>query len=162
MIGPTGVGKTEISRRLAKLGRRAVHQDRGDEVHRGRLRRPRCREHRSRSSSKSASAGPRARRGSRARRAEAAAEERVLDALVGEERQPATRESFRRKLRENELDDKEIEVDVSDGGGGLPMFEIPGQPGASMGMMNINDMLGKAMGGRTKKRRSRLPTAMRC
>ncbi|MFY0614388.1 MAG: ATP-dependent protease ATPase subunit HslU, partial [Hyphomicrobiaceae bacterium] len=86
-------------------------------------------------------------------RAEAAAEERVLDALVGEGSSSATRESFRRKLRDNELNDKEIEVDVNEGGGGLPMFEIPGQPGASMGMMNINDILGKAMGGRTKKRR---------
>ena len=153
MIGPTGVGKTEISRRLAKLAGapfikieatkftevgyvgRDVESIVRDlvEVGIGLVR-------------------DRRREAVRAR-AEAAAEERVLNALVGESAQPATRESFRRRLRGNELNEKEIEIDVSDGGGGLPMFEIPGQPGASMGMMNINDLLGKAMGGRTKKRR---------
>ncbi|MEO1649493.1 MAG: ATP-dependent protease ATPase subunit HslU, partial [Pseudomonadota bacterium] len=75
------------------------------------------------------------------------------DALVGDGASTTTRESFRRKLRENELNDKEIDIKVTDQTGGLPMFEIPGQPGASMGMMNINDMLGKALGQRMKSRR---------
>jgi ATP-dependent HslUV protease ATP-binding subunit HslU len=86
-------------------------------------------------------------------RAEKAAEERVLDALVGASSSPATRESFRRRLRNNELNDKEIEIQVADSGAGMPMFEIPGQPGASMGMINLQDMLGKALGGRSKPRR---------
>ncbi len=154
MIGPTGVGKTEISRRLAKLAGapfikieatkftevgyvgRDVESIIRDLVEIGiGLVRDRRRE------------AVRA-------RAEAAAEERVLDALVGEGAQAATRESFRRRLRDNELNDKEIDVELNEsGGGGLPMFEIPGQPGASVGMMNLNDMLGKAFGQRTKKRR---------
>lgn len=153
MIGPTGVGKTEISRRLAKLAGapfikieatkftevgyvgRDVESIVRDlvEVGIGLVR-------------------DRRREAVRAR-AEAAAEERVLNALVGDNAQAATRESFRRKLRGNELNDKEIEIDVSEGGSGMSMFDIPGQPGASMGMMNINDLLGKAMGGRTKRRR---------
>ena len=154
MIGPTGVGKTEISRRLARLAGapfikieatkftevgyvgRDVESIVRDLVEVGiSLVRDRRRE------------AVRA-------RAEAAAEERVLDALVGETAQPATRESFRKKLRGNELNDREIEIELHDAsGGGMPMFEIPGQPGASMGMMNLGDILGKAMGGRTKKRR---------
>jgi ATP-dependent HslUV protease ATP-binding subunit HslU len=80
-------------------------------------------------------------------RAEKAAEERVLDALVGEGSSPATRESFRKRLRNNEMNDKEIDIKVSDARpSGMPMFEIPGQPGASMGMLNLGEMLGKAMG----------------
>ncbi len=152
MIGPTGVGKTEISRRLAKLAGapflkveatkftevgyvgRDVESIVRDLVEVGiQLVRERKRDE------------------VRAR-AEQAAEERVLDALVGEGAQPATRESFRKKLRANELNQKEIEIQVADTGG-MPMFEIPGQPGASMSMININDMLGKAFGGRTKSRR---------
>jgi len=87
-------------------------------------------------------------------RAEAAAEERVLDALVGKEARPDTRESFRRKLRGNELNGKEIDVELAEsGGGGMPTFEIPGMPGASMGMLNLNDVFGKAFGQRTKRRR---------
>ena len=154
MIGPTGEGTTEISRRLARLAGapfikieatkftevgyvgRDVESIVRDLVEVGiSLVRDRRRE------------AVRA-------RAEAAAEERVLDALVGETAQPATRESFRKKLRGNELNDREIEIELHDAsGGGMPMFEIPGQPGASMGMMNLGDILGKAMGGRTKKRR---------
>src|SRR5882724_1278753 len=99
MIGPTGVGKTEIARRLAKL----------------------------------------------------AGEERVLDALVGPGSSPATRESFRKKLRAGELNDKEIEVETQSSGG-MPMFEIPGMPGAQMGTISIGDIFGK-MGARTKTRR---------
>ncbi len=87
-------------------------------------------------------------------RAEKNAEERVLDALVGPGASPATRDSFRKKLRTGELNDKEIEIQVADSaGGGLPMFDIPGQPGASIGAINIGDMFGKAFGGRTKPRR---------
>ena len=82
------------------------------------------------------------------------AEERVLQALVGANASPATKESFRKKLRDGELDDKEIEIQVTDSGGGMPGFEIPGMPGAHIGMINLNDMLGKAFGGqRTKSKR---------
>jgi ATP-dependent HslUV protease ATP-binding subunit HslU len=77
----------------------------------------------------------------------------VLTALVGASASPATRESFRKKLRANELDDKEIEIEVRDAGGGMGSFEIPGMPGASVGVMNIGEMLGKAMGNRTKTRK---------
>ena len=87
-------------------------------------------------------------------RAELAAEERVLDALVGEGAGRETRERFRRMLRQGELDDKEIEIQVADtGGGALPTFDIPGMPGAQMGMLNLNDMFGKAFGQQTKKRK---------
>jgi len=84
-------------------------------------------------------------------KAHANAEERVLDALVGATASPATRDSFRKKLRNNELDDKEIEIDVADTGAGMPGFEIPGMPGANIGVLNLSEMFGKAMGGRTKK-----------
>jgi len=83
-------------------------------------------------------------------RAESAAEDRLLEALVGPGAGPATRDSFRRKLRSGELDDKEVELTLADTGGGAPLFEIPGQPGASMGVMNLSDMMSKAFGGRTK------------
>jgi ATP-dependent HslUV protease ATP-binding subunit HslU len=87
-------------------------------------------------------------------KAEIAAEERVLDALVGDKASPETRAKFRKMLRQGELDDKEIELKVKDSGGAsLPTFEIPGMPGASMGMINLNEMLGSALGGRTKTRR---------
>ena len=81
-------------------------------------------------------------------------ERRVLDALVGENASETTRQSFRDKLRRGELDDKEIEVDVTDSGAGaMPTFEIPGMPGAQMGMLNLGDIFGKALGQRTKPRR---------
>ncbi|MEL0111008.1 MAG: ATP-dependent protease ATPase subunit HslU, partial [Rickettsiales bacterium] len=87
-------------------------------------------------------------------KAEIMAEERVIDALVGENAGEATRNTFKQKLRNGELDDKEIELEVADTGSmGLPTFDIPGAPGAQMGMINLNDMLGKAFGGRTKPRR---------
>jgi ATP-dependent HslUV protease ATP-binding subunit HslU len=85
-------------------------------------------------------------------KAELNAEERVLDALVGPGSGPPTRESFRKKLRAGELNDKEIEIEVQAGGGGMPMFEIPGMPGAQMGAINLGDIFGK-MGGKTKTRK---------
>jgi ATP-dependent HslUV protease ATP-binding subunit HslU len=154
MIGPTGVGKTEIARRLARLAQapflkveatkftevgyvgRDVEQIVRDLVEialsmtRERLRKD------------------------VAAKAEIAAEERVLDALVGEGATADTRTKFRRMLRAGELDSREIEVKLRDQGGGMPTFEIPGMPGASMGMVNLNDVLGKAFGGgRTKTRK---------
>ena len=86
-------------------------------------------------------------------KAEIAAEERVLDALVGDNASKDTRQKFRTMLRQGELDDREIEVDVKDAGGGMPTMEIPGMPGAQMGMINLNDMLGKAFGGATKTKK---------
>jgi ATP-dependent HslUV protease ATP-binding subunit HslU len=153
MIGPTGVGKTEISRRLARLAGAPflkVEATKFTEVgYVGRDVDSIVRD--------LVEVGihlvKEAKRKEVRARAEKNAEERVIDALVGQGASPATRESFRKKLRANELNDKEIEVQVSDSSGGLPMFEIPGQPGASFGAINLGDMLGKALGGRTKSRR---------
>ena len=86
-------------------------------------------------------------------RAQLAAEERVVNALVGENASAATKEVFRRQLRAGELNDKEIEIEVQATGGGMPMFEIPGMPGAQMGAISIGDIFGKLGGGRTKTRR---------
>ncbi len=89
-----------------------------------------------------------------AAKAELNAEERVLDALVGDSASAETRKKFRKMLRDGQLDDKEIEIQVSDSGAGsLPTFDIPGMPGAQMGMLNLNDVLGKAFGGRVKPKR---------
>jgi ATP-dependent HslUV protease ATP-binding subunit HslU len=154
MIGPTGVGKTEISRRLAKLANapfikveatkftevgyvgRDVEQIIRDlvEVGIGLVRTEKRREVQA--------------------KAHQQAEERVLDALVGEHASPTTRESFRKKLRTGELDDKEIEIQVKDTSNPMGAFEVPGMPGASIGVMNVGEMLGKAFGqGRTKSRK---------
>ncbi|MGE0745738.1 MAG: ATP-dependent protease ATPase subunit HslU [Rhodospirillales bacterium] len=154
MIGPTGVGKTEIARRLARLAQapflkveatkfteigyvgRDVEQIVRDlvEISIG-MTRERMR--------KEVEA-----------KAEVLAEERVLDALVGQSASQDTRAKFRRMLRDGQLDGREIEIEVADsGGGGMPTFDIPGMPGAQMGMVNLGDILGKAFGGKTKKRR---------
>jgi ATP-dependent HslUV protease ATP-binding subunit HslU len=158
MIGPTGVGKTEISRRLAKLAQapfikveatkftevgyvgRDVEQIIRDLVEAGiSLLRDK-------------------KRAEVQAQAHHNAEERVLDALVGSSASPSTRESFRQKLRTNELDDKDIEIEMQPSGnaGG---FEIPGMPGANIGVINIQDMLGKAFGGRGVKRKVKVKDA---
>jgi ATP-dependent HslUV protease ATP-binding subunit HslU len=162
MIGPTGVGKTEIARRLARLAQapflkveatkftevgyvgRDVEQIVRDLVEvailmtRERLR-------------KQVTA-----------KAEINAEERLLDALVGETAGAETRQKFRKMLREGALDAKEVEIQVSDAGGmGLPTFDIPGMPGSQVGMINLSDMLGKALGGgRTRPRKLLVPEAL--
>ena len=151
MIGPTGVGKTEISRRLAKLAQapfikveatkftevgyvgRDVEQIVRDLLEVGIAQ--------VRSAKRKEVEAP----------AEARAEERVLDALVGRTH-TSQREEFRRKLRAGEFNQREIEVEVRDAGG-LPSFDIPGMPGSQMSMLNLGDIFGKALGGRTKTRR---------
>ena len=153
MIGPTGVGKTEISRRLAKLANAPfikVEATKFTEV--GYVGRDV--EQMIRDLTEAAIGMVRA---SKRKEVEAAAhlnaEERVLAALVGENASASTRDSFRAKLRSGDLDDKEIEVQVADHSMGMPAIDIPGMPGAQMGMINLNDMLGKAFGERTKTKR---------
>jgi ATP-dependent HslUV protease ATP-binding subunit HslU len=153
MIGPTGVGKTEISRRLAKLAGapflkveatkftevgyvgRDVEQIVRDlvEIAIGLTREKKRKDVKT--------------------RAEKAAEDRVLDALVGANASGSTKETFRKKLRSGEMDDKEIEIEVQASGGGMPMIDIPGMPGAQMGAISIGDIFGKLGGSRTKTRR---------
>jgi ATP-dependent HslUV protease ATP-binding subunit HslU len=153
MIGPTGIGKTEIARRLARLAQAPfikVEATKFTEV--GYVGRDV--EQIVRDLLEVAIAMTRDRlRKEVASKAEAHAEERVLDALVGGQAGADTRQKFRKMLREGQLDDKEIEVQVQDASGGLPTFEIPGMPGAQMGMLNLGEIFGKAMGGRTKPRR---------
>jgi ATP-dependent HslUV protease ATP-binding subunit HslU len=154
MIGPTGVGKTEISRRLAKLANAPfikIEATKFTEV--GYVGRDV--ESIVRDLVEQAIMMTRETKRKEVRvRAEVNAERRVLDALVGENASEGTRQSFRDKLRQGELDDKEIEVDVADHGGmQLPTMDIPGMPGAQMGMINLNDMMGKAFGQRTAPRR---------
>jgi ATP-dependent HslUV protease ATP-binding subunit HslU len=154
MIGPTGVGKTEISRRLAKMAGapflkveatkftevgyvgRDVEQIIRDLVEIGiSLVREKKRE-------------------AVKAKAHLAAEERVLDALVGDTASPATRESFRKKLRNGEMDDKEIEIEVADSSNPMGGMDIPGMPGGSVGVLNLGEMFGKGFGGRTKKKKT--------
>ncbi len=150
LIGPTGVGKTEIARRLARLAQAPflkVEATKFTEV--GYVGRDVDQIVRDLVESAIAMVRDKRRAGVKAK-AEAAAEERILDALTGPG-STAAREAFRKKLRAGELDDKEVELTLSDtGNGGLPMFDIPGQPGAQMGMLNLSEMMGKAFGGRTK------------
>ena len=161
MIGPTGVGKTEIARRLAKLAQapffkveatkftevgyvgRDVEQIIRDLIEISiKMTREKMRK-------------------SVDQRAAATAEERILDALVGESATPETRTKFRHMMNDGELDDRDIEIEVTDNGNtSMPMFDVPGMPGAQMGMMNIGDMLGKAMGGpKTRLRKLKVSEA---
>ncbi len=154
MIGPTGVGKTEISRRLAKMAGapflkveatkftevgyvgRDVEQIIRDLVEIGiSLVREKKRE-------------------AVKAKAHLAAEERVLEALVGETASPATKDSFRKKLRSGEMDDKEIEIEVADTSNPMGGMDIPGMPGGSVGVLNLGEMFGKGFGGRTKKKKT--------
>jgi ATP-dependent HslUV protease ATP-binding subunit HslU len=158
LIGPTGVGKTEIARRLAKLAQAPflkVEATKFTEV--GYVGRDVDQIVRDLVETAIAMVRDKRRAGVRAR-AEGAAEERILDALTGPG-STAARESFRKKLRAGELDDKEIELTLADTGGGLPMFEVPGQPGAQMGMLNLSEMMGKAFGGRTKAHKTTVKAA---
>jgi ATP-dependent HslUV protease ATP-binding subunit HslU len=151
MIGPTGVGKTEIARRLAKLAGAPfikVEATKFTEV--GYVGRDVEQIIRDLVEAAIAQTRERKRKDVQAR-AQLAAEERVLDALVGANSSATTRDSFRKKLRAGELNDKEIEVETQSSGG-MPMFEIPGMPGAQMGAISLGDIFGK-MGGRTKTRR---------
>ena len=152
MIGPTGVGKTEISRRLAKLAGAPfikveatkftevgyVGRD-VDQIVRDLLE---------------AGIGlvRDVKRKEVAAKAQLNAEERVIDSLVGSGAALSTREAFRKRLRTGELDDKEIEIQVSDTPS-MPSFEIPGMPGSQVGMINLSEVLGKALGHRTKPRK---------
>ncbi len=152
MIGPTGVGKTEIARRLAKLAGAPfikVEATKFTEV--GYVGRDVEQIVRDLVEVAISQTRERKRKDVQAR-AQLAAEERVLDALVGPASSPATRDSFRKKLRAGELNDKEIEIETQSSGSGMPMFEIPGMPGAQMGAISIGDIFGK-MGGRSKTRR---------
>src|SRR3981081_557254 len=151
MIGPTGVGKTEIARRLAKLAGAPfikVEATKFTEV--GYVGRDVEQIIRDLVEVAVAQTRERKRKDVQAR-AQLAAEDRVLDALVGANSSATTRDSFRKKLRAGELNDKEIEIETQSSGG-MPMFEIPGMPGAQMGAISIGDIFGK-MGGRTKTRR---------
>ena len=156
MIGPTGVGKTEISRRLAKLAEAPflkVEATKFTEV--GYVGRDVEQIIRDLVEISLSMTRERKRKDVQAK-AHLAAENRVLEALVGQNASEATRESFRRKLRSGELDEKEIEVEVQDATGGMPTLDIPGMPGSQVGMINLSDIMGKAFGNRTKPRRMRV------
>ena len=153
MIGPTGVGKTEISRRLAKLARAPflkVEATKFTEV--GYVGRDVEQIIRDLVDSSITMTRDHMREDVRAR-AKEAAEERVIEAIAGSDARDATREMFRKKLRSGELDDTIIELEVADTSNPLSGLDLPGQPGSQMGMMNLGDIFGKAMGGRTSRKK---------
>ena len=151
MIGPTGVGKTEIARRLAKLAEAPfikIEATKFTEV--GYVGRDVDSIIRDLMETALVMVRDRMRKDVNAK-AEQAAEDRLVDALVGKTAQEGTRGAFRRKLQDGELEDREIEIEVADNqAGGMPTFDIPGMPGGSVGMINLSDMLGKMGNGRTK------------
>ena len=152
MIGPTGVGKTEIARRLARLAQAPflkVEATKFTEV--GYVGRDVDQILRDLVEAAVAMVRDRRRASVRAG-AEAKAEERILEALVGQTAGEAARDSFRKRLRAGELDDREIEISVADHAPAFPTFDIPGQPGASMGMIDISEMMTKAFGQKSKPR----------
>jgi ATP-dependent HslUV protease ATP-binding subunit HslU len=154
MIGPTGCGKTEISRRLAKLAGAPflkVEATKFTEV--GYVGRDVEQIVRDLLEVGISIVKENKRKGLEAR-AHLAAEERMLDALVGASSSATTRDSFRKKLRAGELDDKEVEIEISQSGGNVPFFELPNMPGASVGAISIGDIFGKALGGKPKVRRT--------
>jgi len=156
MIGPTGVGKTEISRRLAKLANAPflkVEATKFTEV--GYVGRDVEQIVRDLIDSAILLTRERMREDVEAK-AHSAAEDRVIEALAGKDAREQTRDMFRKKLRDGLLDDKEIEVELADNSNPMQMMDIPGQPGAGMGMLNIGEMFGNAFGGRTKKRKVRV------
>lgn len=161
MIGPTGVGKTEIARRLAKLaGSPFVKVEATKFTEVGYVGRDVEQIIRDLVEVAINLVRDKKRDDVKAK-AHINAEERVLDALVGKTASPATRDSFRKKLREGELDDREIEIEVADNSSnGAPTFDIPGMPGAQMGIMNLSDIFGK-MGGRTKTRKTTVKDAFK-
>ena len=153
MIGPTGVGKTEISRRLARLARAPflkVEATKFTEV--GYVGRDVEQIIRDLVDSSIAMTRDHMREDVRAR-AKEAAEERVIEAIAGEDAREATREMFRKKLRSGELDDTIIELEVADTSNPMSMLDVPGQPSGQMSMMNLGDIFGKAMGGRTTRKK---------
>ena len=159
MIGPTGVGKTEISGRLAKLAEAPfikVEATKFTEIgYVGRDVESIIRD----LTEISITMMREKKRKEVAARAELAAEDRVLDAVVGKTAAEETRQKFRKQLREGTLGDKEIELELQEQAGGMPMFEVPGMPGANVGMLNLGDIFGKGMGQRMTKRKMKVGDA---